>query len=316
VNVLNAVKVFGVSIVLTFVVGVILLATLLPNVIAPNTVGANYKNVTVRTQVNITNSRPEVINVSIYELVNASNKNITLAAGGFKDVICNATLRDWNGFNDIIYANATLWNTAASTYNASDNNNTHYTNSNCTNTGNGAGYYVNYACNFTIIYYANNGTWNCNVTVMDNQSTTGVGNGTSVFYPVYALNVTDGIDFGNAAVQDFTGNVTANITNIGNMAINVTVEGYGANRGDGLAMSCGLGGNITVGNERFATANVDWSSKIPLSSSPQMLPNITMQKQINSTVLTNTTYWQLYIDSTNNPGGNCTGYVIFTAVAS
>ena len=113
-----------------------------------------------------------------------------------------------------------------------------------------------------------------------------------------------------------TGNVTANITNFGNMAINITVEGYGARRGDGLAMNCSLGGNITVGNERFSAADVDWSSKTPLNSSPQLLSNLTLLKQNDSNMITNTTYWQLYINSTNNPGGNCTGYIIFTAVAS
>jgi hypothetical protein len=151
---------------------------------------------------------------------------------------------------------------------------------------------------------------------MDNANTTGIGSGNNTFYPVYALNVTDGIDYGAVAVEDWTGNITANITNLGNMAINVTVEGYGARKGDGLAMNCSLGGNITVGNERFSTENVDWGFKIPLNGSSQALSNLTLLKQNDSTVVTNSTYWQLYIDSTNNPGGNCTGYVIFTAVAS
>jgi len=313
---LNAVKILGVSLVLTLVISVILLATLLPSVIAPNNASLNYKNVTVRTQVNITNSKPEVINVTVYDLLNSSNKNITVIAGGFKNVECNATLRDWNGFNDIVYVNATLWNLVGSSYVAVDNNNTHYTNYSCNTSGNGGGYYVNWICDFNVLYYANNGTWVCNITVMDNQSTTGFGNGTTIFYPVYALNVSDGINYGNAAVQDFSNNATANITNIGNMNINVTVEGYGGTRGDGLAMNCSLGGNITINNERFATASVDWSGKTPLNGTPQMLANLTLQKQFDSNVLSNTTYWQLYIDSANNPGGNCTGYIIFTAVTS
>jgi len=294
---------------------ILVLVLVLPLGIAPNNAGANYKNVTVRTQANITNSKPEVINVTIQDAFNASTRNITLSAGSFKDVMCNVTLRDWNGFNDIAYVNATLWHVATSSYGAADNNNTHYTNTNCTNGGNGVGFYVNYLCNFSIIYYANNGTWMCNVTVLDNQSAMGYGNGSSIFYPVYALNITEGIDYGSLAVEDISQNATANITNLGNMAINVTVEGYGVKKGDNLAMNCSLGGNITVANERFSTTNVDWTSKIPLNGSAQMLPNLTLSKQNDSNLMINSTYWQLYADSANNPGGNCSGYIIFTAVA-
>jgi len=301
--------------VLITLISVVVVAMLLPIGIAPNNISLNYKNVTVRTQVNITNARPEVLNVTIYEDINNSARNITLNAGSFKSVICNATLRDWNGYPDIIYVNATLWHNSTSSYLSPDNNNSHYTNANCTNSGGGSGFYVNYVCNFTVIYYANNGTWVCNVTVMDNQSTTGSGMGSTTFFPVYALNVTDGIDYGGIAVLDTSNNVTANITNLGNMPINVTVEGYGTKRGDGLAMSCSLGGNITVSNERFSAQNIDWSSKIPLNSSAQLLANLTLNKQNDSNLMVNTTYWQLFIDSANNPGGNCTGYVIFTAVA-
>ncbi|MGV8086069.1 MAG: hypothetical protein ACP5N1_00405, partial [Candidatus Woesearchaeota archaeon] len=36
----------------------------LPFGVAPNVVGSNYKNVTVQTFVNITNAKPEVLNVT------------------------------------------------------------------------------------------------------------------------------------------------------------------------------------------------------------------------------------------------------------
>jgi hypothetical protein len=305
-------KVFSVLIVLSLLILVVLF---LPLGIAPNINGTNYKNVTVWTHVNITNSRPEVLSVAIQDWANTSLPNITVNAGGYKNIMCNVSLRDWNNYNDITYVNATLWHVATSNSSFVDDNNSHYTNTNCTNSGNGVGFLVNYLCNFTIIYYANNGTWSCNATVQDTLNATGFGNGSRTFVPVYALNVTDGIEYGSVATEDYTGNFTANITNLGNMQINVTVEGYGARAKDGLAMNCSLGGNITVDNERFATSDVNWSLMTPLSSNPQML-NLTLLKQINETTITNSTYWQLYVSSTNNPGGNCTGNIIFTAVAS
>lgn len=296
-------------------VGLLILIMFLPIGTAPNIVGQNYKNVTVRTDVNITNSRPEVLNVTIHDILNSSLKNVTINAGGFKEITCNVTIRDWNGYGDISYVNATLWHMMTSSYDAANNNNSHYTNTNCSSSGDGSGFLVHYLCNFSIIYYANNGTWLCNITVVDNQSAVGNGIGNTSFYPVYALNVTDGINYGNVAVEEFSRNVTANVSNFGNMAINVTVHGYGTRYNDGLAMNCSLGGNITIGNERFSLEEVDWTSKIPLTNNAQPVPNLTLAKQIDDNIVINSTYWQIYIDSANNPGGNCTGYVVFTAVA-
>jgi len=283
---------------------------------AVNLNGLNNKNVSVRTNVNITNSKPEVLNILIYPDFNNSLRNITLNAGSTRDVICNVTLRDWNGYSDIVFVNATLWDVKNSDINSTDNNNTHYTNYNCTNTGNGVNYSVNYLCNFTVFYYANNGTWSCNVTVVDQSNTSNTRGNRTYFYSVYALNITDSIYYGNAAVEDFTINTTANITNFGNMPINITVEGYGGRPGDGLAMNCSLGGNITIDNERYSVSDVDWSSRIPLSTNPTTLTGLTIQKQtIPDTLVVNSSYWQMFINSSNNPGGNCSGYVVFTAIA-
>ncbi len=306
----------------TFMLLVLTAIFIIPMGIAPHTnIGTNYKNVTVWTQVNITHSRPEVLNVTIYEApYNITLKNITISAGSTKQIYCNATLRSWNGFNDITIVNSTLWHVPTSTSNSTDNNNSHYTNASCYwNTSNApANNYTGwYVCVYDVLYYANNGTWGCNFTIEDSWNYTNYGNGSTIFLPVYALNLTDGIDYGGAAVYEYTGNKTANITNIGNMNINISVEGYGAVRGDGLAMKCSLNGNITVANERFATSDVNWTTKTPLvgTAGGVRIPGLTMPKQTNDSLVVNTTYWQVYINETFNPAGNCTGNIIFTALA-
>jgi len=287
----------------------------IPNSIAPNIIGVNHKNVTVWTYVNITNSKPEVINVTVYAENNFSMRNITLNAGASRIVYCNATVRDWNGFNNIVYVNATLWHASATAYDDPDNNNTHYTNSSCTINESLSAYIGWYVCAFDVLYYANNGTWNCNVTVTDPVNKSGWKHNTTIFYPLYALNVTDGIDYGNVAVEEYSGDKTANVTNLGNMGINITVEGYGTRRGDGLAMNCSISGNITVGNERYATeSGIPWDSKTPLTSTlgGALLRNLTMPKQTDpNTFIVNATYWELYIPP--NPAGNCSGWILFTA---
>ena len=305
---------YKIAIMSIMLLGIIALL-LAPRGTAPNIIGPNYKNVTVWTHVNITNSKPEVLNVTVYQNSNSSLRNITVSAGGFQTVTCNASVRDWNGFNDIIQVNATLTYFLNKSTDVDDNN-THYTNATCTansSTGTYTGWYL---CSFAnVLYYANNGTWGCNVVVMDTYNKTGNLTGNTTFYAVYALNVTDGIDYGNVAVEDFSNDTNANITNFGNMAINVTVQGYGVTIGDGLAMNCSINSNITVANEHFSTnPGIPYASKSALSNAAQLITNLTMPKQtLPSTQIINATYWQLYIPP--NPAGNCTGWIIFTATA-
>ena len=116
-------KVFSVFVVLS---SVIVLVLLLPLGIAPNIVGPNYKNVTVQTRLGITNSRPEILSVIFQDASNTSLRNITISAGSLKTVYCNATVRDWNGFNDIVYLNATIWHSLTSNYTAANNNMTNF----------------------------------------------------------------------------------------------------------------------------------------------------------------------------------------------
>ena len=311
-------KINDTVILLAFLLLFIGLVFVLPSGIAPNLIGTNNKNVTVTTFVNITHSKPEVLNVTVYEAINLSNRNITINAGSTKTVYCNATLRDWDGFNDITKVNATLYYMPTSNHTAFDNNNSHYTNSTCTLNGTGPiGYLGWFICSFDVQYFANNGTWSCNMTIVNSWNYTNYGSNTTIFYPVYALNVTDGIDYGGVSVYSFSNDTIANLTNLGNMAINVTVEGYGAKRGDNLAMNCTVNGNISIENEHFSLTNgTNYDLKTNLTSTlgGLTIPGLTMPKQtISGSPIVNLTYWQLYIPP--NPAGNCTGAIIFTAIA-
>jgi len=99
----------------------------LPNAIAPNNVSGNYANITVKTNLTITHSKPNVLNVTVSEALNLSALNVTIKAGDTKSVICNATVRDWEGYNDIVKVNATLYQVATSNNSANDSFNNHYT---------------------------------------------------------------------------------------------------------------------------------------------------------------------------------------------
>lgn len=266
-------------------------------------VGTNYRNVSIDTRVNITNAAPEIISIT-------TPSSVTLSAGSTKLVECNVSARDWNGAGDINYTEALLFHSTSSAGSADDNN-THYTNSSCTVVGQN-GDYKNFTCGFYVYYYALNGTWTCNATVYDNSSFNDTAENTTTVNQLLALNVTNLIDYGDLAVGDTSTNKTANVTNFGNVAINISVSGYGNQSNDGLAFVCAIG-NITVDNEKYS-ANISdtYSTKIALSSTQTQIADLTISKQtVPGSLKTNTTYWQLYVPP--NPFGQCNGTVVFQA---
>jgi hypothetical protein len=294
-----------------------------------NVPGSNYKNVTVWTRVNITDAQPEFMAIVVQDSSNGSKTNITLLAGLTRTVYCNVSIRDWNGINGNITLNASLFDRANSQPFGSDDNNTHYTNTSCSMMS-GSPYgqnnvYANYTCVFDIMYHANNGSWNCTVWAHDIQGsfgghlnyTTNATNSTTIL-PLYALNVTDGIDFGNIAVGETSPDIAANVTNFGNMRINLTVQGYGNTTNDGLALVCNSSlsnWNISIGNEAFDIVNgTAFGSMTALTGAVQTVVGFSMPKR-NTTEVVNSTYWKLNIPTSINPFGVCNGWIVFSAIA-
>jgi hypothetical protein len=284
--------------------------------------GPNYKNVTVDTTVNITNSLPTVLSV----IINTDNtttgiKNITLNAGTTKLVWCNATIRDYNGGNTITNVSATFYDNANANSFSPDDNNTHYTNTTCDTASFGwDGFYRNASCSFQIQYYANVNNWTCNVTATDDYSFGNASRQQSLANQTHidqllALNVTPLIDYGNLAVGDTSAPQQANITNFGNRNINISVKGYGAALNDGLAMVCEVG-NIAIQNEKYnLIGGGDITQYANLSSAATQIGNLTVMQQTNdSQPVINTSYWVLYVPP--NPFGRCNGTVVFQAELS
>jgi len=278
-------------------------------------IGPNYKNISVDTTVNVTNSKPEVLSV----IVN-NGQNITLNAGTTVLVECNASVRDFNGGSTIANVTGTFYDNRSDTEFSPDDNNSHYSNSSCTQTGVN-GFFANYTCGFNVLYYANetptNTNWACNVTANDVYNFNGTDYGALANYTaintLLALNVTALIDYGNLAVQDTSTDQEANVTNFGNVGINISVYGYGATQGDGLAMVCDQG-NISLNNEKYAlTPGGDFATQYTnLTGTGTQVTNLTVNHQWNdSQQQINQTYWRLYVEP--NPFGVCNGTVVFQA---
>jgi len=275
---------------------------------------ANYKNVSVMTKVNVTQGFPEITNITCN-----GGSAITLTAGGTKQVLCIVKIRDYNGGNTISTTNATFYyylNVASDP----DDNNSHYTNTSCIEDS-VDGLNATWNCTWNILYYANNGTWIANITVMDDYNMTARGTRNATISTLYALNVTDTIDFGNMAVGDTTPGdpLQANVTNLGNMNINVTVKGFAGDNettGANYAMFCAYR-NITISNERYNTSVSTYDDMTRLTGAATTIQGFTVIQQTNDAVQeTNTTYWRLHVNTTNNPFGMCNGTVVFGAIAS
>lgn len=269
--------------------------------------GTNWRNVSVDTIVNITNANPEILEVTI-------DDPITLAAGGLKYVECNATIRDYNGFDDINRTNATFYRSNYSG-DTPDNLQYHYTNSSCTASSE-SGNIANYTCGFYLAHYAQNGSWTCNVTTSDQANKTGNLTNTTTVNELLALNVSSPIDYGNLSIGDTSANQTANVSNIGNVPINVSVRGFGGNvygLGINLSFICDQG-NISIEYERYSISQADaYAAKTPLNDSFAPL-GLTVQNQVDTTPRWNLTYWQLQVPP--NPFGICNGTVVFQAETS
>ena len=277
--------------------------------------GPNNRNVSVDTRVNISESLPEVLQV----LINDGASNITLVAGWNVTVNCSVQVRDYNGGNSIDNVSATFYHQATSSDTAPDDNNGHYTNSSCAIDGTD-GFFRNFTCQFDVTYYANASIWVCNATVTDdfdfNDSRFAYGSNTTHIDALNALNVTTLIDYGDLAVGDTSTPQIANITNIGNVDINISVYGYGGAMGDGLSFNC-TQGNISIQYEKYNITDQgqDVTRYYNLSSSPASVPGLTVNQQVDDTQqVINRTYWALYVPP--NPFGTCNGTVVFQAEAA
>jgi hypothetical protein len=253
---------------------------------------------------------PEIINISCN-----NGTGVILTAGSTRGVDCIVRARDFNGGNTISSVNGT-YTYFMNSSGDQDDNSVHYTNSSCTIVSID-GYNATWQCTFDLWYYANNGSWIANISVTDDYPHTRHNSTSSSVLPLYAVNVTPVIDFGSLAVGDYSPNMDVNVTNLGNIRINVSVFGYGGDNrttGAGLAMRC-ASRNISISNERYSTNSLaSYDIMTPLTGNPAMIQGFSLQKQIlPAEQSTNTTYWALHVNATNNPSGVCNGTVIFSA---
>ena len=291
--------------------------------ITTNVMGANITNATTIAKVYVWNTEPNITRVFV------SPTLIDLTAGNTTTVNCTGYVWDYNSWSDITNVSATFYDVTYGDGTAADNNYRYINNScaNCTS-ADGSGTNASCSCQFAVWYYANDGTWQCNMTVIDSG-----GNATERFYyfndseisstvtinTVLGINAPNEIDYGNLSVTETSNDIPTNISNWGNVPINISTRGWGGTEDysdayANISMICDYG-NISIGYERYNITNgSSYDSMTNLTSEFAGIPNFTLPirtNDINYGNDTNTTYWKIQIPLTI--GGYCNGTIQFSA---
>jgi len=317
------------------IVGILFFGTVLT---AENTSGAtNVTNKTVLARVNVTNTEPNVTSVTVDDATKTPVGEIDLTANNVTIVTCNATVFDFNGWQDInsTLVNATFHIQSVGADGAPDNNH-RYRNDSCglCEQGNSATQAFCF-CNFPVQYYANDSnTWLCNISVRDRGghakdadkiylNSTGISSTVTVT-KLLAIDTALLIDYGNLSVTQTSAERVHNVTNVGNININLSLRGYGgenetAPHAKNYTMICQYG-NISWDNQRylFGTENTGattFASMFNLTNQTRIVNNSMLPQRIDDANYgwdRNTTLWRLRVPL--GVGGICNGTIIFGAV--
>jgi len=289
--------------------------------IFPKTVfaGVGIGNITVITNLTVGTSPPMVIQLSIEQ------GSVVLIPNSSRKVNCSAIIEDYDGEADIWNVTSRFFYPSEATYDSPDDNNTHYTNNTCfIDKTYGNEYQALAHCLFDVWYYATAGTWNCSITVNDSIPYYTNATNTTVVQPLLALGLPDFIDYGTVNSTYVSNENISNVTNYGNVKINLSLSGYGFTINDGNAMNCTLGSikNITISNEKY-NLTIPHTDPYSLTQFIANYTNLTSNPIVRSFNLDyrhdenineawNHTYWRIYIPL--GVAGTCSGNLVFGAV--
>lgn len=285
-------------------------------------------NVTVVTQLQVGNVFPEVLNVSIDD----DSSSVTLIANSTKLVSCVSLLRDYNNESDFRDVTAEFFGETSSFYGDSDDNNYHYINTSCNldldfGSWNGVSdddYLALANCSFFLQYYSNPETWNCTVFVNDSYGWNDTNSDEVTVDSLLALGLPEFINYGIVNSTYVSNENITNVTNYGNVEINLSLSGYAVTEGDGFAMNCTLGNiqNISIDYEKYNLTS-STSGDLTLTQFEGLYVNLTSSpvvKEFNLISRTDdlindafdSTYWRIYVPK--GVAGTCTGNIVFGAV--
>ncbi|MBN2423167.1 hypothetical protein JXB41_08140 [Candidatus Woesearchaeota archaeon] len=240
---------------------------------------------------------------------------VDLVAASVKSVSCNGTITDNDGYNDILNVNATLFSPDYGQDEESpDNNSIHYTNTSCV-LFNQAGNNSDFNCSFDMQYYSLNSTWQCNITVIDVLNATNSSKINTTVNELLAIDISPSVlDYGDLGINEISGtDILANVTNFGNVKIDLELWGYALVQTDNLSMDCTTG-NISIGYQRFNLTQFEsWDDMTPLQGMQNKTTlGFDLEPGTEAGESFKETYWKLKIPQFTS--GTCNGKIVFTAL--
>ena len=273
------------------------------------------------------NSPPFVESVLVDDSFIVTPNEIDLFPATTANITCRAIVTEYDGESSITNGTSMFFDNVLSGYGDSYDNNEHYSNNSCyINYSYGTSNQVEIICNFSVWYYANSQNWNCTVNVTDNISISSLGSDLSFINPLLALGVDSPINFGLINATTVSDELELNVTNYGNVPINLSLSGYGASENDGNSMNCTLGStkNISIYYEKYNLTSSN-PGNLDLGEFGSLYSNLTSAPLVKKFDLNyrqddltneavNLTYWRIYVP----PGvaGSCQGNIVFGAAQS
>jgi len=270
----------------------------------------NESNIGTSGLYNLTlNDYPSITNI-------IADTPVDLLAGSTKTVYCNGTASDGDSYTDISDLNATLF-FAGFNPDDIDNNSNHYSNTSC-NLFNGAGNDIDFRCSFNLEYYSNNGTWYCNATVIDTINSTNSSESTTLVNDLLAIGVNPLIiDFGNLEILQISpSDIIVNVTNYGNIMLDLDLFGYALFQNDNLSMDCNTN-NISLNYEKLSSSagqNYNIMTSINNTLNPVFVDFNLSKREGGAPESRKSLYWKIQIPWRTK--GKCNGKVIFSALNS
>jgi hypothetical protein len=247
------------------------------------------------------------------------DENINLVAASNITISCSGTIHAEKGFSDILRVNATFFS-SGSGFNpdSPDNKSNHFSNKTCTVVDE-PGITEFFNCTFEVPYYAVNGTWTCNASIIDKKEHVNSSSNTIKINELVALDISpSSVFFGNLKLNEISNDMTMTVTHFGNVMLNMQLYGYAVFSDDGWAMNCSKNQNISLAYERFnISSGIDYEQMSLLKnySNPYSVDfNLSPSTELYSS--TKNIYWKLKIPPNMQSNSTCEGHIIFTAIVS
>jgi len=272
---------------------------------------------------NITlNSPPNITSFIVDDALASPIGEVDLVVASTREVVCDVKVNELDG-DSVINASSEFYDDSSSYYGDSEDNNTHYTNDSCYINGSYGGvddYQV--LCSYQVWYYANYSTWRCFVRLYDGLAAPSNDSNTTQINQLLSIGVPTTIDFGEVDTNSVSDENVTNVTNYGNVAVNLSIRGYAVTEGDNFSMNCTDGFNISVEHEKYnltasnpgaLTLGEADSYYINLTSNATVKQfNLDYRKNDNYNEAVNQSYWRIYLPP--GPGGSCSGNIVFGAI--